>query len=128
MWTLFALLADAPEAPQPVDPLEALVRSPLIVIVMMFVLFWLLILRPAQRRERQQREDLMKNLKKNDEVLTTGGLIGIVAAINEKEDQVTLKLDESSNVRVRVLRSSIARILTKEPAKEAKGAEPAAKE
>jgi preprotein translocase subunit YajC len=86
---------------------------PLILIMVAFVF---LIILPARRRERQQRETLYNALKKNDEVLTSSGIIGIVA--NIKDNEVTLKVDESSNVRLRVLRSSIVQILPKEGAKE----------
>jgi preprotein translocase subunit YajC len=68
------------------------------------------VLLPARRREKQQRELIYGTLKKNDEVLTSAGLIGTVA--NIKDDEVTLKVDESANVRLRILRSSIIKILT----------------
>jgi preprotein translocase subunit YajC len=62
---------------------------------------------------------MLDALKKNDKVITSGGIIGIVAAIKDKEDEVTLKVDESSNVRLRVLKSSIIRIVgPEETAKE----------
>jgi preprotein translocase subunit YajC len=88
---------------------------PLILIMLAFVF---LIVLPARRRERMQRETLFNALKKNDEVVTSSGIIGIVA--NIKDNEVTLKVDESSNVRMRVLKSSIIQILPKEGAKEAK--------
>src|SRR5262245_50052498 len=75
--------------------------------IAIFVLFWLLILRPQQKRQQMERLNLLASMKKNDRVLTSGGLIGIVALINDKEDEVVLKVDESSNVRLRVLKSSI---------------------
>jgi preprotein translocase subunit YajC len=83
------------------------------------VAFYFLMMRPMRKQE-QQRQSLISNLKKNDKVVTSGGIIGVVAAIKEKEDEVTLKVDESSNVRLRVLKSSITRVLTEEPAKDAK--------
>jgi preprotein translocase subunit YajC len=84
------------------------------------VLFYFLMLRP-QRRIEKERQALLSALKKNDKVVTNGGIIGIVAAVNEKQDEVTLKVDESSNVRLRVTKSSIARVLTPDtPAKEQK--------
>ena len=85
-------------------------------LILIMVAFIFLIVLPARRRERQQRENLYNALKKNDEVLTSSGIIGIVA--NIKDNEVTLKVDESSNVRLRVLRSSIVQILPKEGAKE----------
>ena len=85
---------------------------PLLIIV---GLFWFLMVRPMKRQE-QERQALLSTLKKNDRVVTSGGIIGIVASIKEKEDEVTLKVDESSNVRLRVTKSSIARILGGEEA------------
>ena len=82
--------------------------APLILIV---ILFYFLIIAPARRKERQQREMLNKNLKKNDRVLTNAGIIGTVA--NIKDEEVTLKLDEG---RMRILKSTIARILGDEEA------------
>jgi preprotein translocase subunit YajC len=83
-------------------------------ILLIFGAMYFLLLRPQQKREQNQRLALLANLKKNDKVLTSGGIIGIVAVINDKEDEVTLKVDESSNVRLRVLKSSIVRNYTSE--------------
>jgi preprotein translocase subunit YajC len=63
------------------------------------------------KRQEQERKTLLSALKKNDKVVTSGGIIGIVASVKEKEDEVMLKVDESSNVRLRVTRSSIVRIV-----------------
>jgi preprotein translocase subunit YajC len=81
----------------------------------------LLMIRPMKKQE-QQRQALLSNVKRNDKVVTSGGLIGIVAAIKEKEDEITLRVDESSNVRLRVLKSSIVRVITDEASKDAKEA------
>src|SRR5881296_3681717 len=72
---------------------------PMLLILLAFVF---LIVMPARRRERAQRQALFGALKKNDEVVTNSGIIGIVA--NIKDNEVTLKVDESSNVRLRVLK------------------------
>jgi preprotein translocase subunit YajC len=47
-------------------------------------------------------------------VLTSGGIIGVIA--NMKDDEVLLKVDENSNVRLRVTRSSIVRVLSEKDA------------
>src|SRR3954470_14696871 len=83
--------------------------NPLLPMIIIFGLFFFLIILPAQRREKKQREETLTKLKKNDEVVTNGGIIGIVHTIKEG-DEVVLKSDET---RIRVLKSSIARILTK---------------
>jgi preprotein translocase subunit YajC len=79
--------------------------------------FFLIVILPARRREKKERENLLTAMKKNDEVLTASGIIGIVAAM--KDDEVVLKVDESSNVRLRVLKSSIVRILNPKEAPKA---------
>jgi len=93
----------------------------LLTLLPILVLFYFLMIRPARRQE-QERQSLLGALKKNDKVVTVGGLIGIVSSIKENEDEVTLKVDENSNVKVRVTKASIVRVLTasSEGAKEAK--------
>ena len=81
-------------------------------IILIVGVFYFLIIMPARRRERQQREMLMNNLKKNDEVITHAGIIGIVANVKKEDGEVTIKVDESSNVKMRILISSIANIRT----------------
>ena len=69
---------------------------------------------------QKERDSLVTSMKKNDEVLTASGIIGIIAQV--KDDEVILKVDESSNVRLRVLKSAIVRIVKpKEPVKDASG-------
>jgi preprotein translocase subunit YajC len=74
------------------------------------VLFYFLMIRPAKRQENE-RKAMLDALKKNDKVVTAGGLIGTVAVINPTEDEVTLRVDDNANVRVRVTKSSITRVV-----------------
>jgi preprotein translocase subunit YajC len=96
----------------PASPQSGLIFS-LLPLAVIGVLFWFLMVRPMKRQE-QERQALLGALKKNDKVVTSGGIIGIVAAI--KDDEVTLKVDESSNVRLRVTKASIVRVLGGEDA------------
>ena len=84
----------------------------LLPLVGIFILFYFFMIRAPMKRQEQERKNLFAGLKKNDRVVTSGGIIGIIAAIKENEDEVTLKVDESSNVRLRVLKSSIQRVLS----------------
>jgi preprotein translocase subunit YajC len=97
----------------------------LILMALIFAAFYFIVLLPAKRRERRDRDNLFAKLKKNDEVLTASGIIGIIAMI--KDDEVVLKVDESSNTRLRVLKNTIVRILNpKEQAKDdSKAGQPA---
>ncbi len=73
---------------------------PLIVI---FLIFYFLLIRPQQKRAKEHRA-FLESLKRGDEVVTTGGLIGKVTGLTD--DVVTLEI--ADNVRVKVARSAIA--------------------
>ena len=95
---LAASSAAAPEAPP-----AWLQFLPL---VAMGVIFWLLILRPQMRRQKEHQAKVAA-LKKGDEVVTAGGLIGKVARV----DETTVELDLAPNVRVKAVKSTIGDIL-----------------
>jgi preprotein translocase subunit YajC len=77
------------------------------------ILGYFLLVRPARRQE-QERNKLITNLKKNDEVLTVAGIIGTVVSVSETEDEVVVRLDD--HTRVRMVKSSIMKNLTAEKA------------
>jgi preprotein translocase subunit YajC len=64
-----------------------------------------------ERKKKVEEASLMRSLKKNDRVVTIGGIHGIVAAIGEGDEPITLKIDESGNARMKVNRSAIAKIV-----------------
>lgn len=74
----------------------------------MVLFFWLFILGP-QRREAQEKQKLLASLKKNDKVLTTAGFYGKI--VNIKDDEVTLLVDDQNKVKLRVLKSAVARVV-----------------
>jgi preprotein translocase subunit YajC len=82
---------------------------PLLLII--FVMYFLL-LRPQAKRQKQQQE-MIKNLQKGDKVLTTGGIVGTIAGIKEKEGLLILKIAE--NVKVELARQSVTQLLNKKP-------------
>jgi len=85
--------------------------------ILIFAVFYFLLIRPQQKKAREHK-DMLAQLKRNDEVMTTGGVIGKITAINETE----LTLEVAPNVRIRVGRGHIAQLFRSEkaPAKEAK--------
>ncbi len=68
------------------------------------LLFYFMILRP-QQRERKKREETLGQLKKNDKVLTIGGIIGTVADLSNDGQRVTLRVDDGT--RIKFTRTSI---------------------
>ena len=78
--------------------------------VAIFALFYFILIRP-QRREQARRQAMLGAVKKNDRVLTAGGVYGVVANVNRDADEVTVKVDEATNTKLRLTLSSIARVL-----------------
>jgi preprotein translocase subunit YajC len=85
--------------------------------VAIFVLFYFLLIRP-QRREQARRQEMLSAVKKNDRVITAGGIYGVVTNVHREADEVTIKVDEATNTKLRVTLSSIARIMGDEPSED----------
>ena len=87
----------------------------LLPLVMVFAIFYFLLIRPQQSKMRAHRE-MLENLKKGDQVVTGGGIVGKVTKVKEGEE---IEVEIADNTRVRVYRSTITAVLAKtEPAKE----------
>jgi preprotein translocase subunit YajC len=63
----------------------------------------------AGRKEKKRRKEMMASLSKHDRVQTSGGLIGTIVEV--KDDEVTLKVDESTNTRIRFAKSAVTSVL-----------------
>jgi len=88
--------------------------------IAIFALFYFLLIRP-QRREQSRRQAMLSAVKKNDRVLTAGGIYGVVAAVNRESDEVTIKVDETSNTKLRMTLSSIARVIGDDSSNQSEG-------
>ncbi len=78
---------------------------------MIVLLYFFMILKPQRQRE-QTHKTLLQNLKKNDRVVTIGGIYGVVVNVQREQDEVTIKVDESTNAKLRVTFNAIARVIT----------------
>lgn len=94
-----------------------------------FAIFYLLLVRP-QQQQRKKHEQTIRGLKRGDEVVTAGGIVGEVVHIRQlaadtpgQDDRVTIKSAES---RLVVERGRIAKILTPAAGAGASGTTPAA--
>jgi preprotein translocase subunit YajC len=85
--------------------------SNMIVLGLMLVVMYLLLFR-GPRKKQQQHRQMVQSLQKNDRVRTIGGIIGTVVDI--KDDEVTLKIDESTNTKIKVLSSAIGKNMSTE--------------
>jgi preprotein translocase subunit YajC len=92
--------------------------SNLIVIGLVFAIFYFLLIRP-QKKQRDAHEERLRNIRKGDEVVTAGGIVGKIenikeslkdgAAVKTMEDRITIRSAES---RLVVERGRIARVIT----------------
>ena len=77
---------------------------------MMFLVMYFLVMRP-QSKQRKERDEMIKNLKKNDKVLTNAGIYGIVKHVTADDPDLTLCIDERKDVCIKVSKQSIASLV-----------------
>ncbi|MCE5339675.1 MAG: preprotein translocase subunit YajC [Planctomycetaceae bacterium] len=75
---------------------------------LMVVLLYFMMFRGPKKRQQQQ-DQMVKALKKNDRVQTIGGILGTILDVSDTE--VTLKIDESNNTKIKVVPSAISKVL-----------------
>lgn len=87
---------------------------PFVWLIPVIFLYIFLIQRP-QKQEQARRQQMLHNLKKNDRVITTSGIYGVVTNVQLDNEEVTIKVDESNNTKLRMTFSAIGRVLGTEP-------------
>jgi len=93
----------APAAPSAMGGLESFL--PLILI---FVIFYFLLIRPQQKKMKSHKE-MLGTLRKGDRIVTGGGMLGTVTKVEDNE--ITIEVAE--NVRVKVVRATVADVLNR---------------
>jgi preprotein translocase subunit YajC len=78
-------------------------------LALIFVVFYFFLIRPQQQKAKQQRS-MLDAIRRGDRVVTGGGFIGTVAKVVNNDEVL---VDLADNVRVRVVRSTIAQVLAK---------------
>ena len=80
--------------------------SAFIPIILMFVIFYFLLIRPQQKKQKEHRE-MLNNLKKDDRVVTSGGIYGKITAMDDQ----TVTVQIADKVRIKVARGNISGLL-----------------
>ena len=78
-------------------------------ILLIFAIFYFLLFLPMQRQKKQQRE-MLKNLQNGQTVVTNGGIVGTILALNAEDDTLIIRV-KPDNVKLQVARSSVASLL-----------------
>ena len=104
-YLMFSTPAHAQAAASPAGTETFLIQmAPL---VLLFVIFWFLIIRPQQRKLKAHR-NMVDNVKKGDQVVTGGGLVGRVTRVLDSEVEIEL----AQGVKVRALKSTLSTVVT----------------
>ncbi len=82
-------------------------------LILIFVIFYFFLIRPQQKRVKEHRA-MVNSLKRGDEVITSGGIIGIVDRVME-DDRIEVLI--SNDIKVQVIKSTITSLLKKEEIK-----------
>jgi preprotein translocase subunit YajC len=99
---------------------QSSIFSLVVPMLLIFVVLYFMMIRP-QRKQQKERESMIDNIKKNDHVLTNGGFFAIIDKVKEKE--FIVKIDEKSDVRMRLAKTAIAGLI-KDSGREEKKSEP----
>ena len=94
------------DTPKKVSPLMQFLP-----IILIFVVVYLFMLR-GPRKQQQKHKQMVQELNKNDRVRTIGGILGTV--VDVRGDEVTLKVDETNNTKIRISTSAIGKNLSQE--------------
>ena len=98
---------------QPVNPFMSFFENPINLLLISAILFLFIVVRPQQRQLKEQQKQLA-GLKKNDRVVTNGGIHGTVTQAAEGETVVVIRIDDNSGAKMTVNRDSIAKVVTSE--------------
>ena len=82
-------------------------------LILIFVIFYFFLIRPQQKRVKDHKA-MVESLKRGDEVITSGGIIGTIERVME-DDRIEVNIGD--NVKVQIIRSTITSLLKKEEIK-----------
>ena len=82
-------------------------------LILIFVIFYFFLIRPQQKRVKDHKA-MVESLKRGDEIITSGGIIGTIDRVME-DDRIEVIIGD--NVKVQIIRSTITSLLKKEEVK-----------
>jgi preprotein translocase subunit YajC len=112
-----ALLAQAEGEPRQLSPLQMILGNPITLVAGLAMLFFVMVVLP-ERRRKAELQNKLAGIKKNDRVLTIGGIYGTVVNAAPDSTDVTLRIDDSNNTRIRITRAAVASVITEKAAED----------
>lgn len=108
----------SPAYAQTADGGTTAVIMQLLPLILIFAVFYFLLIRPQQKKMKEHRA-LLGQLKRNDKVVTAGGIVGTIAKVRDDSDEIEVEI--APGVRVTVVRGTIASVVKPpEPANDTK--------
>lgn len=108
LWACLAQTSQPTSVPAGRGPLFDL----FIPLILVMGLYFFIVMR-GSRRDQRKRDELLKNVKRNDRVQTIGGVRGTVVEV--RDDEILVKVDEANNIKIRFARSAIAHVQSDAP-------------
>ncbi|MBX9596784.1 MAG: preprotein translocase subunit YajC [Roseomonas sp.] len=111
----------SPAYAQTADGGTTAVIMQLLPLILIFAVFYFLLIRPQQKKMKEHRA-LLGQLKRNDKVVTAGGIVGTIAKVRDDSDEIEVEI--APGVRVTVVRGTIASVVKPpEPANDTKASD-----
>jgi preprotein translocase subunit YajC len=112
--SILLLLADsmtAAAATRPTEPIPwyANPQDMLVVLIGGMLLYMFFGSQKTRKKDEKTRADMLKNMKRGDKVVTAGGIMGTI--VDVRDTDVVLKVDESSNTKIKFTRDAIKRVV-----------------
>ena len=79
--------------------------------ILIFFIIYFLMIRPQVKKQKMVKM-MVENLKKGDKVVTTGGMVGTISGIKEKENTIILKVDQ--NVKIEFMKTAVSKVIEKD--------------
>jgi preprotein translocase subunit YajC len=75
--------------------------------IIMFAVMYFLIIRPQKQKEKKRKE-MIANVRKQDRIVTAGGVHGVVVSV--KENEVIVRIDDAKDVKIKIDKSALTSV------------------
>ena len=93
------------------DIISNFIQSPFPMFILMFFVLYFVLIRP-QIKEQKQTQDMIADLKKNDRVVTKGGIVGKIVDFQGKNNQYII-IDNETGSRIKLFKTSVVSLIEK---------------
>lgn len=114
---LYAQVVEGPKDPAPAgpdkgpQPMGSPFANPMFLVILLMMFVFIVVMPMMNRKQKREKEQMLANLKKGAKVVTASGILGTIVSVKDGDNELTLRTDDSTNSRVRVLKDSITRLV-----------------